>query len=161
MAFRWRTDDGPLIVVFGSSLPSTTKKETLSKVDPSVKTFWIRAWSVPTRLVRCINYFSLVSFVNLFHIERERERERQRQRDGDRESIYKCIYRSIICLHLSVCLLVPPSVSLSLAKLWQINFYSRSSCLGTAETTRQMKRSGKPGRWNSLPDPAKTDCLGM
>ena len=26
MAFRWRADDGPLKVVFGSSLPSSTKK---------------------------------------------------------------------------------------------------------------------------------------
>ena len=26
MAFHWRADDGPLIVVFGSSLPSSTKK---------------------------------------------------------------------------------------------------------------------------------------
>ena len=31
MAFRWRADDGPLLVLFGSSFP-------LSK-----KTFWIRA----------------------------------------------------------------------------------------------------------------------
>ena len=27
MAFRWRADGSPLIVVFGSSLPSLTKKE--------------------------------------------------------------------------------------------------------------------------------------
>ena len=26
LAFRWRADDGPLIVVLGSSLPSSTKK---------------------------------------------------------------------------------------------------------------------------------------
>ena len=26
MAFRWRVDDGPLIVVFGSYIPSSTKK---------------------------------------------------------------------------------------------------------------------------------------
>ena len=31
-AFRWRVDDGPFIVIFGSSIPSSTKK-TLSK-DP-------------------------------------------------------------------------------------------------------------------------------
>ena len=52
MAFRWRTDDGPLLVVFGSSLLSSTKKEkkkkkkkkkTLSKLDPPDKSFWIRA----------------------------------------------------------------------------------------------------------------------
>ena len=32
MVFRWRTDDGPFIVVFGSSLPSSTKKPV--KVGP-------------------------------------------------------------------------------------------------------------------------------
>ena len=37
MAFRWRADDGPLIVLFGSSL-SLSKKWT-----PSEKTFWVRA----------------------------------------------------------------------------------------------------------------------
>ena len=37
-AFRWRADDGPLIVVFGSSLLSSTKK----KVGPPLKKFWIR-----------------------------------------------------------------------------------------------------------------------
>ena len=35
-AFRWRTDVGPLMVVFGSSLPSSTKKHRC-------KTFWIGA----------------------------------------------------------------------------------------------------------------------
>ena len=35
MAFCWRADDGPLISVFGSSLPSSTKeKKTLTKLDP-------------------------------------------------------------------------------------------------------------------------------
>ena len=34
MAFRWRADDGPLIVVFGSSFLSSTEKKTLSKLDP-------------------------------------------------------------------------------------------------------------------------------
>ena len=38
MAFRWRADDGPLLVVFGSSLPSSTKK-TLSKLDPRRQNF--------------------------------------------------------------------------------------------------------------------------
>ena len=35
--FRWRADDGPLILVFGSFLPSSTKKthkKTLSRMDP-------------------------------------------------------------------------------------------------------------------------------
>ena len=42
MAFRWRADGGPLIVVLGSSLPSSTKKRCESWT-PSDKTFWIRA----------------------------------------------------------------------------------------------------------------------
>ena len=42
LAFRWRADVGPHIVVFGSFLLSTTRKKT-SKLDPSGKTFWIRA----------------------------------------------------------------------------------------------------------------------
>ena len=40
MAFRWRADDGPLIVIFGSSLQSPTKKSCQSWT-PSGKTFWI------------------------------------------------------------------------------------------------------------------------
>ena len=46
MPFKWcfagggGDKDGPLIVVFGSSLSSSTKK-TLSKLDPSDKTCWI------------------------------------------------------------------------------------------------------------------------
>ena len=57
MAFRWRADGGPLLVVLGSSLPSLTKKKkkkknnkqknpTLSELQswtPSDKTFWIRS----------------------------------------------------------------------------------------------------------------------
>ena len=34
MAFRWRDDDGPLKVVFGSTLPSITKKTKNVKVGP-------------------------------------------------------------------------------------------------------------------------------
>ena len=34
MAFRWQADDGPVIVVFGSSLPSSTKKKKVIKVGP-------------------------------------------------------------------------------------------------------------------------------
>ena len=47
MEFRWRANDDPLIVVFGSSLSSSTKKTTYKKCQswtPSDKTFWIRAW---------------------------------------------------------------------------------------------------------------------
>ena len=36
MAFRWRAVEGPLIMVFGSSHPSPTKK-TLLKLDPTDK----------------------------------------------------------------------------------------------------------------------------
>ena len=35
MAFRWRADDGPPIVVFESSLPSSTKNAV--KVGPPMK----------------------------------------------------------------------------------------------------------------------------
>ena len=38
MAFRWRADD-----VFGSSLPSSTKKERCKSWTPSDKSSWIRA----------------------------------------------------------------------------------------------------------------------
>ena len=42
MAFRWRADVGPLMVVFGSSLPLSTKKKkkkTLTKSDPILHNF--------------------------------------------------------------------------------------------------------------------------
>ena len=43
IAFCWRAEDGPLIVVFGSSLPSIKKKNAV-KVGPlSDKTVWIWA----------------------------------------------------------------------------------------------------------------------
>ena len=58
MAFRWRADDGPLVVVFGSSLPISPKKAKKKKKKKkkklqqkkktlAVKTFWIRAWFAP------------------------------------------------------------------------------------------------------------------
>ena len=37
MAFRWRAEDGPFIVVFGSSIPSSTKKSYQIRT-PSDKT---------------------------------------------------------------------------------------------------------------------------
>ena len=47
MAFRWRADDGPLIVVLGSAIPSSTKekqqKNCCQNWTRSEKTFWIRA----------------------------------------------------------------------------------------------------------------------
>ena len=43
MAFRWRAEDGQLIVILGSTLPSSTKKHV--SWIPSDKTFCIRACS--------------------------------------------------------------------------------------------------------------------
>ena len=37
--FRFRADVGPLMVVFGSSLPSSTKKKPMSKSDPHWQNF--------------------------------------------------------------------------------------------------------------------------
>ena len=36
-AFRWRADIGPLMVVYGSSLPSSTKKTPLAKLSGSAQ----------------------------------------------------------------------------------------------------------------------------
>ena len=47
MAFCLWADDGPHIVVFGSSLPSSTKrhyKKVVKSGSPPTKTLWIRAW---------------------------------------------------------------------------------------------------------------------
>ena len=49
MAFRWQADDGLLIVVFGSFLPSLAKKTRSQSWTPSDKTFWIPA---------CLGYFA-------------------------------------------------------------------------------------------------------
>ena len=38
------TDDGPLLVVFGSSFPSSTTKKDCQNWTPSDKTLWIPAW---------------------------------------------------------------------------------------------------------------------
>ena len=43
MTFCWWADDCPLIVVLGSSLPSSTTKKRCQSWTPSDKTFWIRA----------------------------------------------------------------------------------------------------------------------
>ena len=40
MAFRWWADDGPLIVVFGSSLPSSSTKKSVVKVGPPLTKFY-------------------------------------------------------------------------------------------------------------------------
>ena len=49
MAFRWRADDGPLLVVFeSSSFSSTKQKEKRYRIwTPSDKTFRIRACNGP------------------------------------------------------------------------------------------------------------------
>ena len=59
MAFRWRAGDDPLIVLFGSTHPSTSKYIYKKKIKikknvvkeswtPSDKIFWIRACSSTT-----------------------------------------------------------------------------------------------------------------
>ena len=48
IAFRWRADDGPLLVVIRSSLPSSetaTKNKQTKKVTIVDKTFWFHAFS--------------------------------------------------------------------------------------------------------------------
>ena len=45
MAFRWRADDDPLIVVFGSSLLPPLIKNIVKVGPPSDKTIWIRTCS--------------------------------------------------------------------------------------------------------------------
>ena len=41
MAFRWRADDGPIVAVFGSSRPTSTKKQQhkTSKLDTLFQSF--------------------------------------------------------------------------------------------------------------------------
>ena len=58
MAFRWWADDGPLIVVFGSSLPSSTiKKNVVNAGPPLTKLFWIRAWSCCSTFCKIMHFF--------------------------------------------------------------------------------------------------------
>ena len=53
MAFRWRADDGPFIVVFGYSIPSSTKNKKHSQLwTASDKTLWICACS--QRMIKTI-----------------------------------------------------------------------------------------------------------
>ena len=44
MAFCWWADDGPLLVVYRSSLPHYLEKKCCQSWTPSGKNFWIRAW---------------------------------------------------------------------------------------------------------------------
>ena len=50
MVFRWRANDDPHIVVFGSSLPSSIKKKSCQSWTP----FWIRArsWAIMFYVMR-------------------------------------------------------------------------------------------------------------
>ena len=67
MVFCWRAEDGPLIVVLGSSLPSSTKKKKKKKKKnhcqswtPSDKTFWIRSCdNLPVQTHKPYNNFCL------------------------------------------------------------------------------------------------------
>ena len=53
MACLWQADDGSFIVVFRSSLPSSTKKKKKRRSwIPPDKTFWIRACCSLTKSVR-------------------------------------------------------------------------------------------------------------
>ena len=63
MAFRWQTDDVPLIVVFGSSLPSTTKKKHCQKWIPLSKLslmFFVLKLGVYVRLVKSLLVLSFL-----------------------------------------------------------------------------------------------------
>ena len=47
MPFRWRADDGQILVLFGSTHPHKKKKKKKKRSQSwtsSEKTFWIRAW---------------------------------------------------------------------------------------------------------------------
>ena len=67
-AFRKRADDCPLIVVFGTFLPPSTKPKTktLSKLDPSGKTFWIRACIQPQNIGCLCSISHKTSLIPLF-----------------------------------------------------------------------------------------------
>ena len=59
LAFRWRTDDGPLIVVSGSNLLTSFKNEQMKKaviVGPHLtKTVWIRTCRTDSILYNAYN----------------------------------------------------------------------------------------------------------
>ena len=69
MVFHWRAYDGPLIVVPGSSLPSSTKKTTKKRQSwtPSDKTFWIRHATISgPRIILGILTYSLNCLVLVY-----------------------------------------------------------------------------------------------
>ena len=60
MAFPWWANDSPLIVVFGSYLPSSTKKKTQKKTTSNLDPFWqnfldppMHHWELVTLLYLC------------------------------------------------------------------------------------------------------------
>ena len=58
MAFRWRADEGPLLVVFWSS---HQLKNLCQSWTPSDKTFWIREWAVHVTIFK--PYFSFLTYI--------------------------------------------------------------------------------------------------
>ena len=50
MMFRWRPGDGPLLAVFGSSLPSSTRKKTLSDGEDPVRQYFLDHRMCSTKL---------------------------------------------------------------------------------------------------------------
>ena len=75
MAFRWRAEDIPLLVLFGSSLPSSKNKQKTKRCQnwtPYGKTFWIRAWTFPVHpyCLHGVKYFrKLRETKGRFHVE--------------------------------------------------------------------------------------------
>ena len=63
MAFRWRADDGPLMVEFGSFFSSnykkTKKKKTLSKLDPLWQYFLDPRLFLPTETISIAKWIVL------------------------------------------------------------------------------------------------------
>ena len=75
IAFRWRADDDPLIVVVGSSLPSSSEKKMLSKLDPLWQNFLDPR--IEVRLVPLYNYLETHNDIS----------NKRREEGKDRESI--------------------------------------------------------------------------
>ena len=60
MAFRWQVDDGPLLVLFGSSSPSKKEeKKRCQSWTPLAKFFWIRACTQISVFMCCLVVLSL------------------------------------------------------------------------------------------------------
>ena len=65
MSFCWRTDDGPLIEIFGSSLPSSTEKNVV-KVGPTLTFFSGSAHDVynTDKISECMGFGYLSEYVS-------------------------------------------------------------------------------------------------